>query len=163
VSAAGPLPLDGGTSNIPWATEAGAADPSAFRQADFHAVRPGYFETLRTKLIAGRTFTTDDNKAPARIVVIDSLLAAPAFPNESAVGKRLLVRNLRPNTPNAPQNDEVEVIGVVQHQRHESVSVEGREGIFFVEQYERLGPGSAPRWIIRTKGQPEAIGGAVRA
>src|SRR5262249_35883421 len=77
--------------------------------------------------------------------------------------KRLLVRNLRPNTPNAPQNDEVEVIGVVQHQRHESVSVEGREGIFFVEQYERLGPGSAPRWIIRTKGQPEAIGGAVRA
>src|SRR5262245_20912882 len=32
VSASGPLPLDGGTANIPWATEeAGSVDPTAFR------------------------------------------------------------------------------------------------------------------------------------
>ena len=162
VSAAGPLPLDGGVSNIPWATEtAGAADPSAFRQANFHVVRPGYFEALKTKLIAGRTFTEDDNTGTTNKVVIDNLLAALAFPGESPVGKMLLVRNLRPNGPNAPVNNKVEIIGVVQHQRHESVSVEGREAIFFVEQY--IGAGSAPRWIVRTNGPPESIAGAVRA
>ena len=64
VSAATPLPLDGGNQNIPWATEAaGASDPSAFRQANFFVVRPNFFETLKTPLVAGRTFTDDDNEA----------------------------------------------------------------------------------------------------
>jgi predicted permease len=162
VSAASPLPLDGGVNNLPWATqEAGAADPSAFRQANFHSVRPEYFETLKTKLIAGRTFTRDDNNPILKRVVVDDLLAAKAFPNTSPIGKILLIRNLRGNGPKAPVNDTVEIIGVVQHQRHESMSTEGREGIFFVEQY--LGAGSANRWVVRTKGQPEASGGAVRA
>jgi putative ABC transport system permease protein len=162
VSAAGPLPLDGGVTNIPWATpEAGAADPSAFRQANFHTVRPGYFETLKTKLIAGRTFTKDDNNPNTKYVVVDDLLAAKAFPNTSPIGKILLVRNLRGNGPDASLNVTVEIIGVVRHQRHESMSTEGRAAIFFVDQY--LGPGTANRWAVRTKGQPEAIGGEVRA
>jgi putative ABC transport system permease protein len=162
VSAATPLPLDGGVSLVPWATpEAGAADPSAFRQAGFHIVRPGYFETLKTRLIAGRTFTSDDNIPNTSRVVVDDLLAARAFPHGSPIGKTLLVRNLRFNGPNAPINVTVEVIGVVKHQRHESVTAEGREAIFFVEQY--FGPGAAGRWIVRTKGEPDAIASAVRA
>src|SRR4029078_114683 len=91
VSAANPVPLDGGTSNVPWATEeAGANDPSAFRQANFHTVRPGYFETMKTRLIAGRTFTNEDNVDTTNKVVIDDLLAARAYPKGSAVGKTLL-------------------------------------------------------------------------
>ena len=121
VTAATPLPLDGGSQNVPWATEAGASDPSAFRQANFHNVRPGYFETLRTKLLAGRTFTEEDNVAGTTKVIIDDMLAARAFPGATAVGRTLLMRNLRPNGPNAPQNERVEVIGVVAHQRHESL------------------------------------------
>jgi putative ABC transport system permease protein len=160
VSAAGPLPLDGGVTNIPWATqEAGAADPSAFRQANFHTVRPGYFETLKTKLIAGRTFTRDDNNPNSKYVVVDDLLAAKTFRNTSPIGKILLVRNLR--GPDTSMNVPVEIIGVVQHQRHESMSTEGREAIFFVDQY--LGAGAANRWAVRTKGEPTAIGGEVRA
>src|SRR5262249_42151693 len=77
------------------------------------------------------------------------------------VGKTLLVRNLRPNGPNAPQNEKVEVIGVVHHQRHESVSSEGREAIFFVEAF--FGPGASGRWLVRTAGRPEALGPSVRA
>ena len=61
VTAATPLPLDGASQNVPWATEAGASDPTAFRQANFHTVRHGYFETLKTRLLAGRTFTDEDN------------------------------------------------------------------------------------------------------
>ena len=161
VSAANPLPLDGGSTNVPWATEAGAADPAAFRQANFHSVRPGYFETLRTRILAGRTFTDEDNLETSTRVVIDDMLAARAFPGASAVGRTLLVRNLRANGPNAPQNEKVEVIGVVAHQRHESLIEPGREAIFFVEGF--LGPGSANRWAIRTSGAPEAIAPVVRA
>jgi putative ABC transport system permease protein len=163
VSAATPLPLDGATQNIPWAHEAaGAADPSAFRQANFHNVRPGYFETLKTPVIEGRTYTDDDARpnAPPRLI-IDDKLAAIAFPGRSAVGQRLLVRNLGAQGPNAPQNIAVEIIGVVRHQRHESMALEGREAIFFVAG----GPvgGGANRWIVRTQGPPESMGPSIRA
>jgi predicted permease len=163
VSGATPLPLDGGTQNIPWATEAaGASDPSAFRQANFHSVRPGYFETLKTRLLDGRTYTEDDARpnAPPRLIV-DDKLAAIAFPGRSAVGQRLLVRNLGQQGPNAPQNIAVEVIGVVRHQRHESMAIEGREAVFFVAG----GPlgGGANRWIVRTQGPPESMGPSIRA
>src|SRR5262245_6861789 len=162
VSAATPLPLDGGTSNIPWATEeAGASDPSAFRQANFFNVRPGYFETLKTRLVAVRTFTEEDNVRTTKAVVVDDMLAARAFPGGSAVGRTLLVRNLRGGGPNAPQNEKVEVIGVVAHQRHETLVEPGREAIFFVEGF--LGPGAANRWAVRTSGPPESIAPAVRA
>ncbi len=162
ISAASPLPLDGGTVNVPWATEAaGASDPAAFRQANWHAVRPGYFETLKTKLIAGRTFIDEDNTPETTRVVVDDLLAARAFPNGSPVGQTLLVRNLRGNGPNAPQNEKVEVIGVVAHQRHETLLAEGREAIFFVDEY--FGAGTATRWIVRTTEAPETIAPAVRA
>jgi putative ABC transport system permease protein len=164
VSAATPLPLDGGTQNIPWAPEAtGAADPSAFKQANFHNVRPGYFEALETRVIEGRTFTEDDAKpnAPLRLV-IDNTLAAIAFPGRSAVGQSLLVRNLAGGgAPNTPQNVRGEIIGVVRHQRHESMAVEGREAIFFAAG----GPGGgvANRWIVRTQGPPESMGPSIRA
>jgi putative ABC transport system permease protein len=161
VSAASPLPLDGGVSLVPWATEAAAVDPSAFRQANFHTVLPGYFEALKTPVMAGRTFSADDNVPTTDKVVVDDLLAARAFPNESAVGKTLLIRNLRRNGPNPPDNEKVQIIGVVRHQRHESMTSEGREAIFLVERY--LGAGSATRWVVRTAGQPESVGPSVRA
>ena len=161
VTAAAPMPLDGATANIPWATEAGASDPSAFKQANFFNVRPGFFETMKTRVVDGRTFTEEDNVATTKAVVVDDMLAARAFPGASAVGRTLLVRNLRGGGPNAPQNERMEIVGVVAHQRHESLVETGREGIYFVEGF--FGPGAANRWAIRTSGPPESIGQAVRA
>ena len=162
VAAAAPLPLDGGTANIPWATEeAGSADPAAFRQANFSYVTPGYFETMRTRLLAGRTFTAADNtREQAEKVVIDELVAAQAYPNGSAVGRTLLVRNLFGGGPNAPVNTKVEIIGVVAHQRHESLTDVGREGIFFVDAYAGY---VASRWAVRTNGDPAALAAPVAA
>jgi hypothetical protein len=76
-TAATPLPLDGITVNGRWGTEAAVSDPSAFRQADFRFILPGYFETLRTPLIAGRVFTdADDNydgPNPPKQLIIDDV------------------------------------------------------------------------------------------
>ena len=162
VGAAGPFPLDGGGSNIPWATEeAGSADPSAFRQANFHIVTPGYFEMMRSRVLQGRTFTPADNTAgQTPKVVIDDMVAARAYPDGSAVGRWLLVRNLFGGGPNAPTNVRVEIIGVVAHHRHETMTEPGREGIFFVEAATGFG---VPRWGVRTSGDPEAQAHAVAA
>jgi putative ABC transport system permease protein len=154
VSAASPLPLDGRVANIPWGTEAAASDPTAFRQATSYVVMPGYFETMQATVIEGRTFTETDNHPDLRVIMIDQLLAARAFPGESAVGKRLLIR-LQGNAP-VPH----EVIGVVKHQRHDSLASDGREGLFFLDA--QRGFGAANRWAIRTSRDPMQIADSVR-
>jgi predicted permease len=159
-AAATPLPLSGGLANIPWAPEAGAANPAAFRQATLHFVTPGYFETMRTRLIAGRTFTNDDNTPKrAHTVVIDELLAAQAYPGESPIGRQLLMRNLNTG-PNEPLNVNMEIIGVVAHQRHESLTSTGREALFILHS---LAGYNASRWVVRTAGKPSALTPAIVA
>ncbi|HWO02857.1 MAG TPA: ABC transporter permease [Blastocatellia bacterium] len=155
VTAATPLPLDGQSPNSRWGTDEALADPSKFQQANAHFVLPGYFETLGTRLIDGRTFTEADNRPDAKGIVIDRLLAAKAFPNESAVGKRLIVRIRSDNA------EPLEVIGVVAHQRHTTLAADGREAIFFADGF--MGHGRASRWALRTDGDPMSLVPAVRA
>jgi putative ABC transport system permease protein len=155
VAAATPLPLDGGVSNARWGTEEALADPSRFQQATAHFVTPNYFETMRTRLLAGRTFTDADDDPNANRIVIDDQLAAKAFPTGGAVGKRLLARI---RTPEAQWYD---VIGVVAHQRHEQLTVPGREAMFFSDGY--MGSGIASRWIVRTTGDPSRLAPLVRS
>jgi predicted permease len=154
VTASNPFPLDGGLANARWGGEEALTDPARFKQANVFFVLPGYFDTLRTKLIEGREFTEADNKPNVKLVVIDRLLAAKAFPRQSAVGKRLLIRV---TTPEAVW---FEVIGVVEHQRHESLAADGREAAYFTDGY--AGAGSVTRWALRTSGDPGRLVGPVR-
>ena len=154
VSAAFPAPLDGRQGNARYGTEEAAADPAKFQQADVHVVLPRYFETMRTRLIAGRTFTEDDNAPTRTVVVIDDLLAAKAFHGKSAVGERLLIR-ARGNDP-----EWVQIVGVVAHQRSASLATPGREAMFLTDGY--FGFGGATRWLLRGRGDPLALAGAVR-
>ncbi len=155
VTASFPFPLGGGFSTIRWGLEDALTDTSKFQAVDFQVVRPGYFETMRTALVAGRTFAEADNNAKRNVVVVDTMLAAKAFPNESAVGKRILIR-IR-----TPEPEWVEIIGVVQHQRVTSLADPGREQVYFADGF--LGFGAANRWAVRTGGDPAQIAGAVRA
>ena len=61
VTASFPFPLAGGFSTIRWGTEEALADNSKYQAVDWQIVRPGYFDTLRTRLLAGRTFIEADD------------------------------------------------------------------------------------------------------
>ena len=148
------LPLDGSGPLARWGTDAALTDPAKFHQANFFAVAPGYLETLGARLLAGRTFTDADNAPRPRVIIVDDILAAKAFPRENAVGKRLLCR-IR-----TPEAEFFEVIGVVQHQRHESLAVDGHEGAYVTDGY--FGYGAAARYAIRTQGDPMQLAPLVR-
>jgi hypothetical protein len=92
VTASFPFPLAGGFSPIRWGTEEALSDSSKFQATDVQIVLPGYFETMRTPLLAGRTFNNTDNLPGRNVVVIDEFLANKAFGGKSAVGKRILIR-----------------------------------------------------------------------
>src|SRR5271156_598323 len=154
VTASFPFPLAGGFSPIRWGTEEALSDASKFQAVDFQIVLPGYFEVMRTPLLGGRTFTDADNAPGRNLVVIDQLLAEKAYPGQSAVGKRILIR-IR-----TPEPEWVEVIGVVAHQRDESLAERGREQVYFADAF--LGSGAVGQWAVRTAGDPAKLGSDVR-
>ena len=154
VTAAGPFPLDGGLGNARWGTEEAAADPAKFQQANVHFVLPGYFETMKTRLVEGRLYTEADNRQDITGIVVDKRLADKAFPGESAIGKRLFVR------VRGPEPEWLNVIGVVAHQRHETLAADGREAIFLPDGF--VGHGAAGRWAVRTAGDPSQLAPQVR-
>ena len=149
VTAASPLPLDGGLGLGRWGPEAALADASKFGQATFHIVLPGYFEAMRTRIIEGRGYTEEDNRPDSNYLIIDRILAAKAFPGQSAVGRTLAARI------NTPEAQRYEVIGVVDHQRHTDLARDGREALFVADGY--FGHGAANRWAVRTTGDPMVL------
>ncbi len=127
-----------------------AAD--AARTADLPTVLPGYFETLRSRVVEGRTFTAADNVDARPLAVIDQHLAAKAFPGHSALGKRIFVR--------IPDPQWLEIIGVVEHQRLGSLADPGRDQVFLSDGY--WGIGISRHWALRTVGDPEKYAPLVR-
>jgi len=173
VTSAGALPLDGADVNGRWVAEANAGDEKSFRQAEFFFVQPGYFETMKTRIIAGRSLVDADfpnlpppppNATPQQLaaaqaafnalvvpVVVDEQLARIAFPNEPAVGKRILARL------GGPVMTAFEIVGVSRHERHTSIVGDEREEIFFPDM-----PANA-RWAVRGSGGADALLPQVRA
>jgi len=155
VTAASPLPLDGGIVNARWGTEAAVTDPSKFQQSNVHIVLPGYFKVMRSKFLEGRDFTEADNNPNAVLAIIDRNFAAKAFPGQSAIGKRLYVR-VRSNDP-----EWFEVIGVVDRERHETLAADSREAMFLTDGL--FGHGAVARWVVRTSGDPNALVPTIRS
>ena len=87
--------------------------------------------------------------------MIDNLLAAKAFPGERAVGKRLFMRS-RSN-----EAEWMDIIGVVEHERHQGLATDGREAVFMADG--ELGFGAGTRWVLRTRGDPAQLAAPARA
>lgn len=154
VTASTPFPLAGGFSPIRWGKGEALADAGKFQAADPEFILPGYFEAMRVPLLAGRTFTNEDNLPGRNVVVVDDLLAKKAFPGQSAVGQRILIR------VRTPEPEWVEIIGVVTHQHESSLAEMGREQVYFADAF--IGSGAVNSWAIRTGNDPGAYGGAIR-
>jgi putative ABC transport system permease protein len=154
VTAANPFPLTGGFNPIRWGIEEALTDASRFKAVDPLIVLPGYFETMHTPLLEGRTFTEEDNQPGHTQVVVDKLLADRAYPGHSAVGKRILIRI------QTPEPVWVEIIGVVAHVHDVSLSEPGREQVYFTDAY--VGSGASNHWALRTSNDPAGYANDVR-
>lgn len=55
----------------------------------YHVVTPGYFETLRLPIVAGRDFGAIDRAGTAPVVIVNSALARSLWPEQSPLGRRI--------------------------------------------------------------------------
>ncbi|HEV2445700.1 MAG TPA: ABC transporter permease, partial [Candidatus Sulfopaludibacter sp.] len=82
-------------------------------------VAPGYWDTLRIPLVAGRGFTQRDDERAPRVAVLNQSLAERLFPGQNAVGKRILYARaaIEPKP-----GDETEVVGIVKDTKFTSLA-----------------------------------------
>jgi putative ABC transport system permease protein len=120
-SASFPLPMSGRFWTNEYAFDARTEESWGTVESDNHVVLPGYFHALGARLLQGREPTWADVKEGRRVVVVDDLLAAKAFPGQDPVGRSLKVRVA------AKERDDVEIVGVVEHVRQDHPGRNGRE------------------------------------
>ena len=147
------IPLGGGLYGGPWATEAIKASGETEPEGSMRYASPDYFNAMGTRLLAGRFFEEGETWES---VIVDKKLAGMAWPGEDPVGKRLWTGALGRN------GEWSRVIGVVEHQRHASLSEDYNETLFFpmINQYF---PGAQAYVSMRTSVAPASVVGAVRA
>lgn len=78
-----------GFSNTVTPEERAHEAPAGLLQAGWRSVTPGFFETMRIEVLAGRTFGAADTIDAPRVVVVSRSLAARLWPGEDPVGKRI--------------------------------------------------------------------------
>lgn len=151
------LPLAGGLLTGPYSYSVETEAQWGQLTADYRSVLPGYFETVRTPVVAGRDFSAADAALQARVVVIDETLARQAWPDNNAIGQRL--RFLMNPGGNRLEPISAEVIGVVRHVRLGDLTADGLPQIY------------RPFWldnpinmimVARTASDPATVTGALR-
>ncbi|HEY0159085.1 MAG TPA: ABC transporter permease [Thermoanaerobaculia bacterium] len=85
------LPFDGDFNGMRIAIEGRPAPPPGEElQIEQRTVTPGYFEAVGIPILAGRGFTSDDDRDAPRVVIVDETFARRHWPEGSAVGQRVM-------------------------------------------------------------------------
>jgi predicted permease len=114
-------------------------------------VSPGYFETMRTRLLDGRDFSDADEAGTTPVAVVNETMAKRLWPGTSALG-----RPLRVGAADAPP---VSVVGVVQDGKYREVT-ETPQAFLYLPLGQRYVPSAT--LVVRTAGEPLSAVSAVR-
>src|SRR5512133_2369793 len=74
-------------SNTQVTTSAVAGLPAPQQSAFFDLIGPAYFQTLHTRLLAGREFNDRDSQGAPKVAVVSREFARHFFPDGNAVGR----------------------------------------------------------------------------
>jgi predicted permease len=115
------------------------------------AVTPGYFRTLRIRLVAGRDFAEEDTAQAPRVAIINETMAERLWPGENAVGK--LFATSQSGRPY------LQVVGVAKDMRVEALGEAPGLAMFvpLAQEYQ-----AAMTLLVRTATDPMALLPAIR-
>jgi len=105
-----PLSIDQSTTTV-FPGDQPALRSSEAISAHYYEVSPGYFETMGTRLLAGRDFTWHDDESAPRVAIVNAAFGRQVLHSDNALGKRF-----HQGMRGAP----VEVVGVVEDGKYVS-------------------------------------------
>jgi len=94
--------------------------------AFFNFISPGYFQTMRTPLLAGRNFNERDTKSSPHVAVVNETLVRKFFPKVDAVGKYFRVEPEPGQT--APL---IQIVGITKDAKYQSLREDTSATAFF--------------------------------
>lgn len=145
-------PLNGNGETYPYVlADHPAADGQVAPTAQVNVVSPGYFATLRIPRLSGRDFTMQDRDSAAMVVIVNDRLAHHAWPNESALGKRIRI--------GGPESPWATVVGVVGTTKQFRLSEDPLEQAYLCYLQRPLIFTEA---VVRTTGDPTTLAAAIR-
>jgi len=144
----------GGTVSDPVYAEIGTQHGS-----DIQRVSPAYFETMRTPLVMGRSFTPRDEGSAPKVAILNETLARQLFPDGHVIGKRVgwLARTA----------SDLEIVGVVKDVKWQSIRTAPPPFIYVPVFQPAADPYSdqpihAGYLALRTSANPDTLKSAVR-
>ena len=123
---------------------------------NYQIATPGYFETLKVPLRAGRLFNEQDTADAPRVAIVSQATARRLWPGQDPIGRRLFMSNF---TAGKPGKSWRTVVGVVSDVRYR-----GLDEVQFDVYDPALQVGlSAGNIVVRSAGDPLALAGPVRS
>ncbi|HKV23228.1 MAG TPA: ABC transporter permease [Candidatus Acidoferrum sp.] len=93
---------------------------------NFNFVSPGYFETMRTPLLAGRDFNDSDTATSAQVAIVNESVARHFFAGANPVGKFFRV-HAEPGKTAKP----IQIVGLVKDAKYDSLREENSVTTYF--------------------------------
>ena len=124
-------------------------------------ISEGYLETMRTRLLRGRTFGAGDTAQAPKRILVDARLAARFWPNLDPIGRRLYQPKDSQHLIPGPKAEYYTVVGVVESVKLRGL-VEGdaRLGAYYFPFAQAADHGFA--LAVRSAGDPLLLAAAIR-
>ena len=130
------------------------SNPEDVPSGDRFVVSADYLRTMRIRVLEGRAFTEADERDTTNMVaLVSQALAAKIWPGESAIGKRVRM--------GGDQRPFRTIIGVTANVRHSGLDATETQQ-FYVPERQWFFADNQEILVVRTRGNPTAMTGAVR-
>ena len=154
-SAGWPLPMSNNSAGISFNIAGRPVAKGDEPSESMGVAMPGYFETMKIPLVAGRTFDERDGPAGAPTIIINQALAAKYFPHQNPVGQHIQAR-LGDGVIKQPVR---EIVGVVGNIKRKGLTAEADPQYYLPYAQAVI---TNPFLVVRTKVDPESIERAIR-
>jgi putative ABC transport system permease protein len=122
--------------------------------AEVLTATPNYFDSMGIALLAGRTFTTRDVLGRTAAVVISQAMAKRYWPNQSPLGKKIVMKDWGRDLPG-------EIVGVAADVKVDSLETVAKPAMYY--SFAQFPPGTLTTYlIVRTQSDPASLANAVR-
>jgi putative ABC transport system permease protein len=149
-SAVSAMPLHdvGAAGSLPFNVEGQQPPRTEDPMADVRIVAPGYFETMKIRLLAGRFLDERDETQSPRTAVINQTMARRYFPDRSPLGQ--IIQN---------PHGKAEVVGVVADVHNQGLDREPRKQVYLPL---RQSPTAGMAVVARTEQDPMQVANSMQ-
>jgi putative ABC transport system permease protein len=124
--------------------------PGQDDSAMYYTVTPGYFETMRIRLKAGRYFSNADTANSPRVAIVSEEMARKFYLNQNPIGQRISMGGGKPS----------EIIGIAGDVRHDNLESKVPVAVY---ETESQSTDQSMYFCVRTSGSPESLISGIRA